>query len=548
MSAPSSEQLVAGPSAALDEAVIPPEGQSKMGLAPDIVGGRLAVLRSIAGGILLGLSYPPSPAPYLALVAFIPLLAAWRSAGSARSAIWRGLAFYFACVVVAFSWPLLHTIPTVAVASAAPLIGLPLILSLTLAGSWLIERRQGVGMGLIAFVTLHLAAEWIISHGPLAMPWPLVGNAMAEAEGVRMLASLSGVSGLTAWVLAINVAAYGAFVSRGRSRALASTTALLLVGGGWGGSHLLAARMDAAGGTPVGLTIGLIQPSVPPEVWADASDRSRVRLLVALTDSLYQAAPVAPALTIWPETSLPPCEGETICADVHRMLERITGPSSPPLLTGAIVAEADAAGIPFWRNAALVLSHGREPQRYDKIRLVPFAEGVPFADRFPPLSRLGLDAGGVAGYAPGTDRSPLRVGPHRVGVLVCFESLFPQDARAYARTGVDFLAVVSQDGWWGRSNGYRQHLAFTRLRAVESGVPVVFLSASGASSVIAADGSLHARLEYGVRDAIVAEVPAGRFRTLYTRLGDWVSMLALSGTVLFGMQALLRRIRGSDSG
>lgn len=497
---------------------------------------RADVFRCVAGGVLLGFSYPPSPAPYLALVAWVPLLVAWRHADSARTSLFYGVCFYTACFGIAFSWPLGHAYASVAAASFLPLVLLVLALSVPLGLSRIVATGVRPSHGVLAFVAIHLLVEAALSRGPFALPWPLAGNALAEADAIRGLAALGGVSLLSAWVLLVNGTLF--VLLRATPAAHMRTGAVLVVVliAGYAGARF--ALPDVVAGE--GRHVALVQPALPATEWADVESRHRVDVLVQMTDSLYRSERVRPDLTVWPETALPPCPGPPLCTADRARLAASSGGHLPPLLTGAITGTSEDAPHAPWHNSALLVD-GDVRARYDKVRLVPFAEGVPFANQLPALAVLGIHAGGVSAYAPGSPGMPVDVGNWRVGTLICFESLFPQDARRYARLGADVLVVTSQDGWWGRSAGHAQHLAFTRFRAVESGRPVVFVSASGRSAVIAPDGRVTSSIPYGVRSAVVAAVPAYRGATLYVRYGDWVSVVAAVIIVLLVIHRTRRR-------
>ena len=472
---------------------------------------------AIAGGAFYGLSFPPSPFGYLALVAWLPALEAWRGAHTLRGAYMVGLLFHLSCFSIAFSWPLAHALPSVAIASIVPLVLLTVLLGLPFVFSHLVRMRLGIGVGLLALVTSHLLVEAVLQRGPLAMPWPLAGNALANAVPVHMLAAIGGVSLLSLWVLAINVLAFQALRMSGVRRAWPAASALLLIAGGWFGGN--AASIDQSDLKTVRVT--LVQPVMTPHDWADVESRGRLETLVEMTDSLHEQS--GPSwLTVWPETALPPCRGSLLCDDVLDTLRAAVARSGTPLLSGAIAADAPEPGA-VWRNSLVLVDREAPPHRYDKIRLVPFAEGVPFEHRFPSLAALAVDAGGVASYQAGRERILLEVDGIQIGPMICFESVFPQDAAAYARDGADVLIVASQDGWWGDSFGHRQHLAFTRLRAIETRRTVVFVAASGTSAVIGPDGGTTASIPFGTRRAIQAEVPLASGNTPFVRYGDLVA-------------------------
>jgi apolipoprotein N-acyltransferase len=239
-----------------------------------------------------------------------------------------------------------------------------------------------------------------------------------------------------------------------------------------------------------------------------------------------------------------------------------------PLLTGGIFqapgAEADAGAV---TNGAVLVAPGVPAQRYDKTRLVPFAERVPGVGLLPALDAFAVPAGGVRAYRRGdgprvltvrdttardTTADDAREATH-VGPMICFESVFGGLGRAYARRGADVLVVLAQSGWWAGGRGARQHLALTRLRAVETGRAVVVATVSGVSALVLPDGRVTASLGWQQRGVLRVRVPLPpRDRvpprddddaprtTPFVRLGSFLGPLAAALTLAFTVRRLLR--------
>jgi apolipoprotein N-acyltransferase len=169
------------------------------------------------------------------------------------------------------------------------------------------------------------------------------------------------------------------------------------------------------------------------------------------------------------------------------------------------------------------------------------AEAVPYADRWPWLNAFSVSAGGVPHYLPGRSRSPLDLGAASLGVMICFESIFGDDARSYAGPRSDFLVTLTQDGWWGRTPGYRQHVAITRLRAIEARKAVVQVSVTGTTALILPDGTTPYETSWMERTAHTVRVPLLRATTAYGRLGDWVTGLALVAALGLAITTLAQR-------
>ena len=398
----------------------------------------------------LGLSFPPFGLYPLAWVALVPLVLRLREATSVQAMLGSAYVVFLATFAVAFSWPLAHALPQTAFLSLAPLLLLPLGMALPFGLAVPVRRCLGMGAGLLFLVTAYGVMEGLLSRGPLAFPWALLGHSQAEALSFNQVAEWTGTPGLTLWVLLLNVALGLALAAQTRRRAAWLIAFGLLILLPLGLSRWLLDRLPAPERY---VAVGLVQPATDPRLWADVHDTTRVDVLLALSDRLLDTAEAAPALVLWPETALPIGRTSGARDRLYGRLREWADRADVALLAGAITP-ADVRPSPrAYFNSALLFRPGGVRERYDKVRLVPLAERVPFLDRLPWLEALAVPAGGVAGYRPGTSPSVLGVGETAFGVLICFESLFGNDARRHVEQGADVLAVLTQDGWWGADGG-----------------------------------------------------------------------------------------------
>ncbi len=485
-------------------------------------------------GVLLGLGFPPFPFPVLAWGALVPLLVLWTEQPSARKMYRDASIAFLITFLVAFQWPLFHHNPDTALLSLPAMITIPLWMAVPFGISSACRRRLGNHAAIALLAALFVLMEWSLRRGPLALPWALLGHSQAEFFPLNQLARFGGVPLLTAFVLAANVLGATILLSVKKSiqenhqrsnpvlRFLRSRSPVL-VSGAVVGLGLIAAFLspDTSRETDQPLTIALIQPGISAETWANFDDPQAVHALLAMYDALD---PAAIDLAIWPETALPPGN-----ESLRRLVRRRVETRGIPLLTGSIDeapgGNPDHAATP-WFNAARYMRPGKPDAVYRKRRLVPFAEGVPFEDRWPLIRRLAIPAGGVAGYVPGTSPARMDLDGIPFGVLICFETLFDDTAREYARDGAQFLIAITQDGWWRNSFGYRQHLAFNRLRAIETGRPFVQTSVSGSTASIRPDGAIEAHIGWMERRVAIVRTGPAEGLTPYMRWGDIVSSVA----------------------
>jgi apolipoprotein N-acyltransferase len=175
-----------------------------------------------------------------------------------------------------------------------------------------------------------------------------------------------------------------------------------------------------------------------------------------------------------------------------------------------------------FNSAGLVSPAGDWTARYDKVHLVPFGEYLPFP-------RLFAFAGGltqeVGEFTAGTSRAPLDAGTTRLGIFICYESVFPDEVRQFADQGAQVFVNLSNDGWYGDSGAYAQHLNQTRMRAIENNRWILSATDTGVTASIDPYGRTVARFPRKERGALVAPYALTSVTTFYTRYGDWFAYL-----------------------
>jgi apolipoprotein N-acyltransferase len=146
-----------------------------------------------------------------------------------------------------------------------------------------------------------------------------------------------------------------------------------------------------------------------------------------------------------------------------------------------------------------------------------------------PFPRLFSFAGGltkeVGEFTPGESRIPLDAGNSRLGIFICYESIFPDDVRRFANQGAQVFVNISNDGWYGDSGAYAQHLNQTRMRAIENNRWILSATNTGVTASIDPWGRLAARIPRKVRATLLAPYALTSVTTFYTRHGDWFAFL-----------------------
>lgn len=500
-------------------------------------------------GALLALSYPPARLLLPAFVGLVPLLVflarlppgpdgRWRAirAGLLTGLVYFGLQLY---------WLVVALVDYSALAVPAYLLTILVLAGLTAAfgaAVHLVRERLGLPLALLAALFWTLL-EWVQAHlGPLAFPWLGLGTALASFPRLAGAADLVGAGGLTVWIAGINGLVADAVVRHREGRSVRPLVALGVV---------LAAVPMAYGLWRAGSLelrpasrVALVQPDIPEEVKMDralAVDSS-VTALTALTRAVE---PGTVALVVWPEVALPAdLQGSPA---LTRLTERLSREAGAPILVGAY--GLDEEGGPAYNSAFLVNAAGIGPDRYDKRRLVPFVERVPFLDPVL-LRRFTGDLRYFGALGRGRSDRVLRVADTGYGILICYESIFASLSRKYRQDGADVLVNITNDAWYGREPWYArttalwQHPAHMVMRAIETRAGVARAANTGISMLIDPVGRTYGRtplFEPALRTGTVYTTDA---RTLFVRWGDWLRQLAALAAVLVLAVAWRGGIRG----
>jgi len=228
-------------------------------------------------------------------------------------------------------------------------------------------------------------------------------------------------------------------------------------------------------------------------------------------------------LIVWPES---PAPFYTTDPTFRETVSNIARQSMAWVLAGGLgirnASQTPQQSTEVYNAASLVSPQGEWVARYDKVHLVPFGEYVPFKHVFGFAGGLTKEVGD---FAAGSSRAPLDAGGAKLGVFICYESIFPDEVRRLAADGAQVLVNISNDGWYGDSGAYAQHLKQARMRAIENSRWLLRDTNTGITASIDPYGRIVARVPRKVRTALDAPYAISNATTFYTRLGDWFAYL-----------------------
>ncbi|MGA2963591.1 MAG: apolipoprotein N-acyltransferase [Candidatus Korobacteraceae bacterium] len=227
-----------------------------------------------------------------------------------------------------------------------------------------------------------------------------------------------------------------------------------------------------------------------------------------------------PNLIVWPESPAP------FFLNDDRFVSTISGVARRTtdfVVAGGIGVRPTSGGDNLvYNSAALVSPQGQITSRYDKVHLVPFGEYIPLQRL---LSFAQSLTHAVGTFARGNNRWPLDAGTERLGVFICYESVFPGEVRQFADHGAQVFVNISNDGWFGSSGAPEQHLNMARMRAIENDRWLLRATNTGITASIDPVGRVVAQAPGWVRTTLLAPYSLRAETTFYTRYGDWFPCL-----------------------
>ena len=466
--------------------------------------GRKRILAAAMAGVAATLAMPPlgaTPALAAGLVAL-----AWLLDGAARfrDAFLTVFAFAFGFFAAGFYW-IAGAFFVGGGSAAAAAGGVAIVLGLAALSSLLPAlpaalahrlTQPGIGRALALAAALGLG-DWLRGHLLTGFPWNLFGYAWLHVPAVEQAAAVVGIYGVGLATLAVCL-----LLSVPDRRAWTAAALAVAAMFAYGELRLGRAPPTEAARGPL---LRLVQPNIPQsEKWRPEKADAHMQRLARLT-----SAGPEPDAVIWPETAIPWLlhAGSPLVEALGKSVESRRG-----LISGAPLTEDGR-----FRNSILAIDReGRLQGRHDKAHLVPLGEYTPLPGLLG-ASTLTLDGDGfAAGPGPSTLVLP---GIPPFGALICFEAIFPGEV-VDAANRPEWLLNLTNDAWFGETAGPHQHFEIARMRAIETGLPVLRAANTGITGAVDGYGRRLGRLELGNTGSLDIRLPAPLAETTHGRLGD----------------------------
>ena len=536
-------------------------------------------LLAVTSGALLGFAFPPSHLGILAAFGLVPLLMAVRGLYGYRASLWY---VYVAMVVfhaIAINWTggFAHgNDPYMMIAGSVTILIHPLFYFLPVGVYLLIRKQFGEGRALIFLPAVWVGYEYSHSLSEWSFPWLTLGNTQTFDLARIQFIEYTGVWGLSFWVVTMNALIFFLCLRiigdlrttwRRSTTGLLATLVLLAILPTIYGTVVLshAQNGEVAADDPDAVTVGIVQSNVDPWDKWKANGLETYTLYMDLTRRLVDSmGSNKPDLVLWPETAAPldvlGVQNATVLASIK---ERLAG-WDVGLLTGlphkTVYPDSNSAprsarrdkatGVRYdWYNAAaFIQGDSTEPRWYGKMKMVPFAERIPYADVFQSFDFLRWDVG-IGGWQIGSDTTVFhdtRTGA-RFSTMICYESTYPGFIAGFVRRGAEFLTLITIDSWWDHMSGAYQHQQIAVLRAVENRRWIARCAVGGISCYIDPYGRAHESTELFTQRLLNRRIGRRTDLSFYTTHGDLLGEMCLwLGVVLAAAsagQAFLTRKR-----
>ncbi|MFN8713951.1 MAG: apolipoprotein N-acyltransferase [Bacteroidota bacterium] len=422
-----------------------------------------------------------------------------------------------------------------------------LLMSLVYLAFHKIKRNLPERLGNFVLIPVWITFEYLHQGWDLSWPWLTLGNAFSENYKLIQWYEYTGVFGGSLWVLLINVLLFELYVHRNtllrpvRKKIIHATAVALLIVVPIIFSFVLLLNNTII--KPKGIDVVVVQPNVDPY---KKFSGNYLQDLNAMLDLAAAKADTATDFIVFPETAIAENIWENEIAyssSVNRIKEFQKKFPHTVIVTGASTAYQFAPNEKrtisarkfsqndIWYdafNTALQFDSSSTIQVYHKSKLVPGVEQMPFPEIFGLLGEWAVDLGGTSGTLGKQDERAVFVSANgKIAPVICYESVYGNYVAEYVRNGAEYIFILTNDGWWNDTPGYKQHLRYARLRAIETRKGIARSANTGISCFIDPFGNITQPQPWWTASAIRQQIYSQPGETFYVRFGDYIAVFSL---------------------
>jgi apolipoprotein N-acyltransferase len=511
-------------------------------------------LLALFSAFLLWLAWPPMPfTTPLLLIALVPLFIALDAiAGNTIKKQGKKIFLTAGLTFLVWNTASIYWVYNAISAYNGPAVALPVSLIpyglgalLMTFAFWLYYRlgkyvnKKIAYLGLIAF---YIGLEYLQQTWDLAFPWMTLGNGLAGMHQLAQWYDYTGIYGGSLWILVSNILAFEAYKKfksqtgylRFRTAGIWALVVIIPI------SISLAKYFTAEQkGTPSNVVV--VQPNIDPyQKLENIPPLEQVKILTHLSDSIGQSNT---EYFIWPETAIPSYDNEDRIretATFSNLQNFISKYKNGTLITGiesikiypdkkTLSAQYDPQANLYVDhfNTAMQIENSADVRFYHKSKLVPGVEKMPFPKVFSFLDGVFAQLGGAVGGWGWQEKPDVLYAQSGIGVapVICYESLWGDWIGQSVKDGAQFIAIITNDAWWGNTSGKDQHMMYAKLRAIESHRDVARSANTGISCFINQRGDVTQSTKWWTRTVIKGNINLNDEITFYVKSGDIIAKL-----------------------
>lgn len=538
------------------------------------------LLLVLISGVLLAICWPTYGIPFFIFFAWVPLLMAEHNITKFSNIKKKSLAVFGFSYLTFLIWNWVTTgwlynsqLPDGSKSLLAvlfPVLTNSFFMALVFLAYHFYKKSQGTYFGLVFFVAIWMCFEKLHLVWEFTWPWLNLGNVFADYHQFIQWYDTLGATGGSFWILVCNVLVFYTIRIWEAGRVRKSLIKNSLMTAGFIILPMIISLVKYYNYSPetVGsINVTMLQPALDPYNEKYQKDSLTIEndiLKLATENSVLQSDKKSKIdLYLSPETSLPGIGGFSERGFHNSLLinniKAFLSQHPQSVFSGGIssyyvykeneekpvtASYLDRQGI--WvdeYNSAIQIIPNQQPEVYHKAMLVPGVEIFPYINFFKPiLGDVMLDLGGTNRSLGVSKERKVFANPYNKSVIapiICYESIYGEFVTDYVKKGANLLTIVTNDSWWGYSQGHKQLLDYAKLRAIETRREIARAANSGTSAHINSRGDIVDDLPYGAKGALTAKVNLIDKETFYTKSGDFLSRLCL-----FVIGALLLFIPG----
>jgi len=482
---------------------------------------------ALFSGVLFAVFYPPFKAGFLAYAGFLPLFYLM-NAENGEKGFRLGYLWGFGFNVATLYWIIWATPP----GGLASILFLPLYSGIFFYTFFYVFRKIRF-KALIFFPFFWTAFEYLRSLGVIGFPWTSLAYTQTYYPELIQYSSYTSAYGVSFWMCWVNVLFYFLFKNVNNYKLVIRygilIFAIILLPYLYGGYVI---NQENFINENRKIRVSMIQANIDPDVkWDEEFKNNNFSIYEELS---YAAMKDNPELIIWPETAATEYIRLPQGTRYRRLIESIVDSTKTPLVTGTLDWKyvPDYDEYKYFNSAFYFKPGARVFEDYAKIKLVPFGERVPFEEYLPFLNKLEM---GQGDFFPGTETKVFRISTKgdvknnvKFSIGICFESIFPDLIRKFCHKRAEFIAIITNDCWFGRTSAPFQHAQISVFRAIENRTGIARNANTGVTMIIDPYGRTQKQTPIFKRRIVSGDVYLRNTETFYTRYGDVFSYVVLT--------------------